>query len=166
MHIFVFQENSRSVIQNKGKMTRREMFLVALCLALAAALFAVTYFGCRCKWEHFEDAAPKVESTSKDAKVDKDMQLSPKEEELFADIQSGKIGDEDIQKLIDKGQITEKMVEKFLAKLDFGGELASFVGTVAKDAQPAATSGPEPEKDEGFEIEGFEAGSMSPAKWK
>jgi hypothetical protein len=44
--------------------------------------------------------------------------FSPKEQELFNDLMKGKVSDADIKNLIQEGFLSEKLVEKFLNKLD------------------------------------------------
>lgn len=140
-------------------MAPREVALIVLCVVLLAVLVYLTFWGCKkCVGD-----AHKEKFANPDDKT-----LTKKEEELFEDIRKGKIDDAEIQKLIDGGKITEKMIEKFLANLelkditfdddeDTKGKKAASASLPAKKPAEAAPSAPAKKVggEEGFEIEGF-----------
>ena len=121
----------------------RIIVITALCAFLLGALFVFAFLGCSFRkptMESFEDA------------TDEGM-LSPQEEELFNDIQKGDLNDQDIQKLVEDGKITEKMVEKFLTYLENTPEPKDGDGKVST-AKKGPVS-PKKVEEEAFEVEPF-----------
>lgn len=109
--------------------------LLTIGVVLIIAIFLFTTFGCTCKrtlfTEGFEDAekadAKKAETDAVPVKkaeepVKKaDADLSSKEKELFEDLKENKLSDTEITKLVKAGVLTDKLVEKFLEKLQNDG---------------------------------------------
>lgn len=91
---------------------KRETVLMIFCGVLLLALVLLAVFGCKCKCA----AAPATTETFE--VEEEDVQLTPEEEEMFKNIQTGTLNDQDIQQMVESGKITEKMVEKFLSYLD------------------------------------------------
>lgn len=145
---------------------KREIIITFLCAFLLGALIALTMFGCKCNWKKTN------ETFTGDAEPEKfDGTLSPAEEELFKDIQTGQLNDQDIMKMVENGKITEKMVEKFLAYLDSmpdpdAGAASTKKPEVAVPASSSKRAPALPKQDEGFEVEAFTGGmyAFAPAK--
>jgi hypothetical protein len=135
---------------------KREALLTLLCAVLFIAVVVMALWGCGCKKK-----ASKEGFTTKEAAPKEEPALSPQEEELFNDIQTGQLNDEDIQKMVESGKITEKMVEKFLAYLD-----TMAPGDEGKASAPATpTRTPKlPPAEEGFELEGFTGKAFASVK--
>lgn len=92
------------------------MFRVVALIVLVAVIFFVVTYGCAFKdVESFENAKPKFESSPLD-KVPSNV-LTKDEKDLFDDLKSNRLKDEDIKGMVEGGQLTEKLIEKFLANL-------------------------------------------------
>jgi hypothetical protein len=139
----------------------RTFVLSVIIAILLGILVAFAVIGCRCKMaaEGFEGDV-KVE-TDKPLEEEAAIKMDGEEEELFKDIQDGTLNDDDIQKLVDSGKITEKMVEKFLTFLDnLPSDPADSQSPPAGKAKAKSKAAILPkETEEGFEVEGF-TGSM------
>jgi Na+-transporting methylmalonyl-CoA/oxaloacetate decarboxylase gamma subunit len=106
----------------------REAILILLCILLSISLLVFVMFGCRRTTERFTDAEVDAESepaptvapstTAAPKKSTASATLSAKEQELFSDLMNNKISDDDVKSLIKEGFLNEKMVEKFLEKLE------------------------------------------------
>lgn len=142
---------------------KRDLIIWLLIAVLLGMLVMFALWGCGCfgmkTKEGFEDAAEEAQDTEVVAPV---SDLTPQEEELFKDIQSGSLDDSAIQKMIESGKITEQMVEKFLAYLDTQAPEAE-VSTAA--AAPASKKPAMPkQEEEGFDIEPFVGTVFASAK--
>lgn len=137
---------------------KREVVLTILCAVLFAALITFAMFGCGCTKTKEGFQATEGEKSKETPS------LTPQEEELFQDIQTGNLNDDDIQKLVESGKITEQMVEKFLQYLDNMPDPTETEepGAAAKKSVKKAPI--VPTSEEGFDIEAFTGTMYAPAK--
>lgn len=147
------------------------MILTVISVGLVVSILIFLIWGCVCRvpripfFEGFKDAedASKDDKESSYFKSDsKRSALTPAEQELFEDLKSNKLKDSDINKLIQKGTLTEETIEKFLMALNVNNTVqntikeASFDET--KESKETKKVKKANDKDE-IKIEGF-VGSM------
>lgn len=119
-------------------------------IVLVVAILLFLLFGCMNKPieafmpENFEDYIEGTVTTS-------NVNMSHKEQELFEDLKSNKLSTEEITDLVKGGVLTEKLVEKFLTKLN------ARVEDKSSDVVTAPSSRESNEDDSG--IEGFTDGN-------
>lgn len=106
----------------------RQTTLLALSFGLLVFTFIFIFFGCSCSQksvsvERFEVNVDPLDSS----------ELSSKEQELFQDLISNKLSTDQITDLVKGGVLTQKMVEKFLQKLDVNMD---SVAETPKDSYP------------------------------
>lgn len=110
--------------------------LMVMAALLVILILTILLYTSTCKYEKFEDGAVKASEgegdEEKDEGADAEGDLSTREVELFNEIMSSKITAAHLEKLISAGQITEKMVEKFLNKLDKDSGAASAATTTVE----------------------------------
>lgn len=127
-------------------------FILIISVTLAILIMMTMISGCSFRvFEGFEDgntAELKKEEKEEASEPVKKQPLTPMEKEMFENIRKGNITDQDIQKFISEGKLTEKMVEKFLENLD-AMPLPGAKTTTTPPAKPARAP------EEGFDIEGF-----------
>lgn len=136
------------------KATRKTLVIV-LSVALLVAIAIFTFLGCSCRgrWEKFETAAGSGD-------------LSPKETELFEDLQADRITDTKLTELIKSGVLNEKLVEKFLnkiAEVPLKPDGPSIDSIPAPKTEKAAKADSEAEA-EAVTVESFS--NYAPAVWK
>lgn len=124
----------------------QDKVLLLIALLVISGLCVYIFFTCRCNVEKFENGDEEEEEFADSADAD----LNAKERQLFNDLKSGKLSDEEIQEFISNGELTEKMVEKFLQQIDTQGDDDDEDKPAA--AKPAANAAAE-------EVEGFEGGA-------
>lgn len=75
-----------------------------------------------------EEEAQEEEDVDEDEEEeeDKSNKMSSTEKELFKQITTNKISTPDLEKLIKAGVVTEKMIEKFLERIDNGDTVEPF----------------------------------------
>lgn len=66
------------------------------------------------------------EDEEEEEEEDKSNKMSSTEKELFKQITTNKISTPDLEKLIKAGVVTEKMIEKFLERIDNGDTVEPF----------------------------------------
>lgn len=126
--------------------------ILIISLALATLLVIALVSGCSFRvFEGFEDTKDAAEPENPEVITPpKKEPLTPLEKEMFENIRKGNITDEDIQKFISEGKLTEKMVERFLDNID---------AIPLPSVKPTTASGPKkpvtPPEEKGFDIEGF-----------
>lgn len=146
---------------------QKNVVITILTIALLVLVIVTIGYGCSFKMENFEDGAMETEDAedteeevgqpTKGKPVKAPSALTPKEKEMFENIKNGTLTDEDIQKFIAEGKLTEKMVEKFLEHVDVPALPSVPVKT---DAAPTKTAEkPAPVVEEDFDVEGF-SGAM------
>lgn len=149
---------------------QKNVVIAILSIALLVLVLITIGYGCSFKMENFEDIAdaetdaeeeePKKKSATPNAAAEEKSAepsaLTPKEKEMFENIKNGSLTDEDIQKFIAEGKLTEKMVEKFLEHV----EAPALPSTPSKATTPSPTKKPAAASvEEDMDIEGF-SGSM------
>ncbi len=90
---------------------KREQTLLLIAGLLAALIVVFLFLGCSCK-------GPAMENFEVDEEFEGDGDLSQRELELFNDLKENKLSTEEITELVKGGVINEKLVEKFLQKID------------------------------------------------
>jgi len=126
-------------------MKKYRKLLIAFSVLLAVGLIILVFYSSNNIKENFKTPdvtttpskttkSAKTATPSKTAKAEssttpaKSLTLSDKETSLFNDLLSNKLTDGSIQSLIEKGFLTENMIERFLSKLQEG-----FTGSVTSN---------------------------------
>lgn len=128
-------------------------------IATAAALVLVAYL----LYRFFKTRREGFADIDQIEGLNADVKLSPKETELFENLINNKLDDAAIKKLISSGELTDKVVEKFLSKLNMNEE---FTDAEDFEEEKAGEGFAEEEhttegfaEDEEKRIEGFATGS-------
>lgn len=126
---------------------RTKKLLVSIATAAALVFVAYLLFRYFRKTEGFEGSADLKDLNPK-------VELTPTETELFENLVNNAIDDASIKKMIESGQLTDKVVEKFLSKLNIDIP-EDFEDKEKDDGEGFA----EEKEEEGFEedkdVEGF-----------
>lgn len=105
------------------KLSKTAKTLLVVSAVLVISVFIFTTLGCSCKKlkvsEGFEDAStevkePEVVPVAADGV---NSTMNEKEKELFENLKENKFTDDEINKLVKSGVLTDQLVEKFLEKL-------------------------------------------------
>jgi hypothetical protein len=139
---------------------QKNVVITILTIALLVLVLVTIGFGCSFKMENFEDSAMEPEDAEEAEEVPPTKApsaLTPKEKEMFENIKNGTLTDEDIQKFIAEGKLTEKMVEKFLEHVEAPVLPNAPVKPTTTSVKTAKK--PAPVVEEEFDVEGF-SGAM------
>jgi hypothetical protein len=114
----------------KFKLSRDKLILIVATLAFVS-VGVIVFYGCKCRWEKFEnkesaDAHATNATQNKGAATtsasSERVELSKSEQELFDSLKENTMNEDQVQELVKRGVLNERLVEKFLAKLEMFGE--------------------------------------------
>ena len=111
-------------------LSTRELVLIAISIVLLLVIVYVVYRGCACMREGFEGE----EAANADIPA---LEMSREEVALFEDLKSEKYSAQEIDRMVAEGVIDQKLVEKFLTRLD-AVESTKPVAAKPVAAKPAA----------------------------
>ena len=95
-------------------LSTRELVLIAISLVLLLVIVYLVYRGCACMREGFEG-----EEAAGPGNADiPALEMSREEVALFEDLKSEKYSAQEIDRMVAEGVIDQKLVEKFLTRLD------------------------------------------------
>ena len=99
-------------------LSTRELVLIAISLVLLLVIVYLVYRGCACMREGFEgEEAEKAAAGTANADIPA-LEMSREEVALFEDLKSEKYSAQEIDRMVAEGVIDQKLVEKFLTRLD------------------------------------------------
>jgi len=91
-------------------LSTRELVLIAISLVLLLVIVYLVYRGCACMREGFEGEEANADIPA--------LEMSREEVALFEDLKSEKYSAQEIDRMVAEGVIDQKLVEKFLTRLD------------------------------------------------
>lgn len=95
----------------------RELVLIAISLVLLLVIVYLVYRGCACMREGFEGEEAEKATGTANADIPA-LEMSREEVALFEDLKSEKYSAQEIDRMVAEGVIDQKLVEKFLTRLD------------------------------------------------